>query len=342
MNNEKPVFSLILPLPAGAPSLAETIESVLRQTFRAFELIIVDDGPASATLSCALSAAQEDARVRVLSSESSRSAALQGNEKVGPVSCRNAGLLTASGDYILYISAGDLLLPHALQTIFDRAVAPRHPDIVLFRLISAAAEEEVIGADYPAGYYSRKTLEKGVFPYMICDRRRKFFTPCFPADLHSRAISRRLLLRHYCREVRITCAEAHSFIHECMLYAGDAYLIDSPLYICSENPSEAAYDPDYFESNRCLMDYLNERIGDDAAIAPQLPLLKVRLLMDAVANAAKNPAGQKESVRHMARALRDTFALSGIESSTLPLLPRLFIALLKGGHYRMAMWVVSH
>lgn len=329
-------------MPAGAPSLAETIESVLRQTFQDFELIIVDDGPASATLSYALSVAQADRRVRVLSSESSRSAALQGNEKVGPVSCRNAGLLTAAGDYILYISAGDLLLPQALQTIFNRAVAPRHPDIVLFSLISTAAEEEVVAADYPAGYYNRETLEKGVFPYMICDRRKKFFTPCFPADLHSRAISRRLLLRHYCREVRISHAEACSFLHECMLYAEDAYLIDSPLYICSESSAEETYDPDYFESNRCLMDYLSERIGDNAVISTQLPLLKTRLLMDAVKNAAKNPAGREAAARHIAQGLRDTFALSGIDPSALPLLPRLFIRLLKGGHWRMAMWVAEH
>lgn len=340
-NNKKPVFSLILPLAAGAVSLSDTIESVLRQAFKDFELIIMNASSPSPVLSHEQAKAAEDSRVRVLTAESSMSSGRQEGGNVSPVSCRNAGLLAASGDYILYISSGDLLLPHALGTIYDRAIAPRHPDIVLFGLISADSEEDVVASSYPAGFYKRETLEKGVFPYMICDRRKKFYSACFPPSLHNRAISRRLLLRHYCREVRIVREEAHSFIHECLYFADSAYLIEDPLYILSGLSRPNDFDPSFFESNRLLYDYLNERLGKYAVLSGQLPLLKTHLLEKAVSNAALHPDGPAAAVSFIEAAVSDTFALSDIKKTDLPLHERGFVSLLKSGHYGMAMRMVK-
>jgi glycosyltransferase involved in cell wall biosynthesis len=80
--------------------LAEAIESVLGQTYRCYEIVVVDDGSTDAT---ARVAAAYD-HVRFLR---------QPNR--GLAAARNAGLKTSAGQYVLFLDADDRLLPDALQ-----------------------------------------------------------------------------------------------------------------------------------------------------------------------------------------------------------------------------------
>ncbi|MEE3480807.1 MAG: glycosyltransferase family A protein [Lachnospiraceae bacterium] len=335
MTNANPTFSIILPLSADAPSPAETVTSVLRQTFKAFELLLVTDGSEIPGLSSVLEQTKDDSRVRALSA---RSEGLFKNRQiydtVSPVAAINTGLFAARGDYILFAESGDVLLPQALQTIYSKAIGPRQPDTVVIGFLTSSSDRTDLSFTYPSGFYSRETLEKGVFPYMICDRRKKFYSASpYPAAFN-RVISRKLLLRHYCREVRIFRQTAHSFIHECLFYSESAYFIGDPLYIRTLLPWGNSYAADYFTGNMHLMNYLTERLGNEPVLAEQLPFLKAQLLLEAVRNTANSPAPSGDKAEHMEREIRDTFALSDINISALPPGPRFELSLLKGGHYR--------
>lgn len=81
--------------------IRQTLESVLAQTLREIELIVVDDGSTDGTQ--AILAGFSDGRLRVL------------RQKNGGVSAaRNAGLAAAHGAYIFFLDADDILLPNAL------------------------------------------------------------------------------------------------------------------------------------------------------------------------------------------------------------------------------------
>ena len=100
-----PRVSVLLPVWNGEAFLKPAVESILRQTFSSFELIVIDDGSADASAAIAEKFACGDNRVRVLRrAHEGLSAAL------------NAGLTAARGEYVARMDADDVSLPHRLQT----------------------------------------------------------------------------------------------------------------------------------------------------------------------------------------------------------------------------------
>jgi glycosyltransferase involved in cell wall biosynthesis len=100
-----PVVSVVIPCYRQAEYLAEAVESVVGQTYRDWEIVIVDDGSPDDTAAVAesLIGAHPDRRIRLLR---------QANQ--GTPGARNAGIAASSGRYILPLDADDILLPEML------------------------------------------------------------------------------------------------------------------------------------------------------------------------------------------------------------------------------------
>lgn len=96
--------SIITPCYNGERFIAETIESVLAQTYAHWEMIIVDDGSADRTAQIAAEYAAKDGRVRVLRQPNG-----------GTASARNRALREADGRYIALLDADDLWEPDFLE-----------------------------------------------------------------------------------------------------------------------------------------------------------------------------------------------------------------------------------
>jgi len=100
-----PVVSIITPLFNCATFLRETIQSVQAQTFRDWELILVDDCSEDDSLEIARAFEQSDSRIRVI----------QLPENAGPAIARNKGIEAASGRYIAFLDSDDIWLPEKLE-----------------------------------------------------------------------------------------------------------------------------------------------------------------------------------------------------------------------------------
>ena len=96
--SSKPLISIVLPAYNAAKYLPVTCQSVLSQTYKSLELIIVDDHSSDRTLAIAQDLAASDNRVRVY-----RTPANCG----GPAGPRNLGVSHASGEYIAFIDSDD-------------------------------------------------------------------------------------------------------------------------------------------------------------------------------------------------------------------------------------------
>ena len=96
-----PRVSVVIPTYNCAKFLGRTIDSALRQTYRDFEIIVVDDGSTDGTQ--ALVAAYEESVRYVYQTNQGASAA------------RNAALSRASGEFIAYLDADDLWRPDKLS-----------------------------------------------------------------------------------------------------------------------------------------------------------------------------------------------------------------------------------
>ena len=106
MNDEK-LISIVLPVYNGAEHMAGSIERVLRQTWKNWELIIVNDCSTDQTLAVAESYQKKDSRIRVLSNSK--------NLKL-PLTL-NAGFAQAKGEYYTWTSDDNLYQPEALSSL---------------------------------------------------------------------------------------------------------------------------------------------------------------------------------------------------------------------------------
>ena len=113
--NTRPLVSVIVPCFNTALYLAATLESVQAQTFRDFEVLLVDDGSTDGTLAIMQGFAARNERCKVIP--------LQQNQ--GIVAARNAALTQACGDYIAMLDSDDIWTSDALAVRVD--VARRHP-----------------------------------------------------------------------------------------------------------------------------------------------------------------------------------------------------------------------
>ncbi|PJE33245.1 putative glycosyltransferase EpsJ [Pseudooceanicola marinus] len=110
-------FSCITTCYNEGPLLRQSLQSMWRQDFRDFELILVMDGADAATR--AEAERQNDPRLRLLR---------QAND--GLSSARNRGLAAARGDYVCFLDADDTRPPWALQSL-ARAIDTSAPDLIL-------------------------------------------------------------------------------------------------------------------------------------------------------------------------------------------------------------------
>ena len=106
VGNKKPAFSVIIPTYNRADFLPRAIQSILKQTFRDFELIIVDDGSTDNTEEVV--GGISNARVRYF---------YQQNRGVS--AARNFGATLSKGQYTTFLDSDDEVLPEWLQHFAD-------------------------------------------------------------------------------------------------------------------------------------------------------------------------------------------------------------------------------
>jgi glycosyltransferase involved in cell wall biosynthesis len=97
-----PKVSVIIPCYNAMPYLSETVDSVLRQTYTNFEIIIIDDGSSDKTVEWA--SQLTDPRIKLISQENK-----------GAAGARNTGIANSQGEYIAFLDADDLWEPTKLE-----------------------------------------------------------------------------------------------------------------------------------------------------------------------------------------------------------------------------------
>ncbi|MGW6652557.1 glycosyl transferase [Streptomyces sp. CB02130] len=117
-----PRFSVIVPAFRVQAYLHACLDSVLAQSFKDYEIIVIDDCSPDACGPIADEYARRDHRVTALH--------LPRNIGLGPA--RNAGMGRAAGDYLIFLDGDDTLLPDALQTIADRIDTTGEPDVLMY------------------------------------------------------------------------------------------------------------------------------------------------------------------------------------------------------------------
>ena len=156
------LVSIIIPVYNAEKYLKETLDSVITQTYKNWECIIVDDGSTDYSKNIALDFCRNDNRFNYYCQKNS-----------GPSVARNYGVSNARGDYIQYLDADDVLLPERLEMMIEKS-ANVGDNVILYSNVlhghdniyntSSFSRPTSIGCDITFNDMYRKFLLDFIFP----------------------------------------------------------------------------------------------------------------------------------------------------------------------------------
>jgi glycosyltransferase involved in cell wall biosynthesis len=129
-----PTFSIIIPAYNSENSIKRCIMSVQNQTYKDFEIIVVNDGSSDSTKEVLDELSMQDSKIKVIH---------QTNQ--GPLLARQNGINVATGQYILFLDSDDYYDLNLLETI--GIYCENGYDIILFRFRSRFGNNSCIDSN---------------------------------------------------------------------------------------------------------------------------------------------------------------------------------------------------
>jgi len=161
---ESGLVSTIIPVFNRSAMLREAVGSVLAQTYRPIEIVIVDDGSTDDTGQAAETLAAAHSEIRVIH---------QTNGGVGRA--REAGRLAARGEFIQHLDSDDLLLPRKFE--LEVAALTAHPDCGIAYGITRYRGPG--GDEITCDWKVNNLIETTLFPSLLLARWWETVTPLF-------------------------------------------------------------------------------------------------------------------------------------------------------------------
>ena len=122
-NFDKPFVSVIVPVYNAEKYIETCLNSLIKQTLKEIEIILINDGSTDNSLSIITIFAQYDNRIKIIN---------QSNQKQG--AARNRGLEIATGDYILFVDADDYIDINYIEEMYN-AIVKNNADIAVSTII---------------------------------------------------------------------------------------------------------------------------------------------------------------------------------------------------------------
>lgn len=120
----QPLVSIVIPVKNGAEFLNETLNSVLDQSYKNIEIVVIDDGSTDRTIELLSEIRATDNRVKFMENQDSPH---------GAPACRNIGYRMASGKYIIFLDADDLLKQECVENRVRIFEQKPYNDFIVFQ-----------------------------------------------------------------------------------------------------------------------------------------------------------------------------------------------------------------
>lgn len=177
----QPKISVIVPIyNPGEKKLKYCIKSILNQSFKEFELLLINDGSTDNSLGICKKFAKEDERIRVINKK---------NE--GSIKARNRGIEEAIGNYITFIDSDDYINKDYLLKLYSGIL--ENQDIVVCNIRKVFGNFKILGKKNKSWFFSK---EKTYSEYEIRNQlvTAYFHGHPFPSSLCAKLYKRELLL----------------------------------------------------------------------------------------------------------------------------------------------------
>lgn len=160
IENNTTLVTVVIPLYNAEKYIAETINSVINQTYQNWEMIIVDDCSTDGSRDIVKSYEEQDDRIKLIESESNFG---------GPARPRNIGIDNAKGEYIAFLDADDVWLTEKLEKQIN--FFKENPEVNICHTLANVIDENSISK----GFFNNQKVYKKL-KFFISQNNILFYT----------------------------------------------------------------------------------------------------------------------------------------------------------------------
>lgn len=214
----EPCISVIIPVYNGERYLRPCIDSILGQTFRDMEIILVNDGSTDGSSAILAEYAAKDARVHVIE-----------HENCGVGATRNKAIEVCRGKYIRFVDCDDTLPADSMELLVKRAEETQS-DMVI-----SAYTELLLERPFLRDLMNRdETVDCNTFLKNFSRYPNSFYH----GVLWNKLFRRDHIIRHNIRfDPAMTWGEDFTFVVQYLVYCERISYMRSPVYIYRRNPN---------------------------------------------------------------------------------------------------------
>ena len=313
------MVSVIVPIFGVENYLKRCVDSIIAQTYKELEIILVDDGSPDNCPKICDEYAISDSRVKVVHKQNG-----------GLMSARQAGLRVATGEYVTFVDGDDWIETDMYQKIHDSA-KQYHPDIVYCEfLYDYGDRQEKSKQSYGTEFLDKKMLENKVYPTMIFKPPYYSFgiNPCCWSKMFKKSLLEKCL---YPVPQSVKIGEDAAFTYPALIEAQSVSYVGDYLYHYRINPDSMTkkYDANmenYIKIPFDILSKLNDNCPYD--LSNQLSFYLLFLINGIIRNEASPSCKKTRSdiIKTLKKFTRDsdvTNAAKSVDVSVLPLHTRL-------------------
>lgn len=277
------LFSVVVPIYNVEPYIRQCLDSIAKQDFTDFEVILVDDGSPDKCPDICDEFAANDSRFKVIHKENG-----------GLVSARKAGVQSASGDYVIYVDSDDWIN----QGYFAKAaeiISEYKPDVITFDLNYVSENDEALSSEpYDKGFYEKKDIEEKIFPMLILSPDMKhahYFT-------FAKAYKREFVSKIQGEvDNRINMGEDVCITVPSMIYAETVYVSDFIAYNVNVHDSSMSrkFNAKHFSEIKLVTEFLLLKAEGNSALTKQAYRYFAFLIFVLFTNAAEQKCPEAKS-----------------------------------------------
>jgi len=212
------IVSVIVPIFNIEEFVGECVRSILEQTYRYLEIILVNDGSTDSSWKIISHFAEKDSRIKLINKQNQ-----------GLIRARQDGLRAATGDYILYVDGDDWIEPEFVEVYVRQTLASRADIVISDNWEYLKGNKAILRNGIKPGFYNKSRLENEVYPFMLCSG--KFSQFGIFSYVWGKLYKKSILLNHQLNVApEIFIGEDAACLYPTLLEANSLCVIDQPLY----------------------------------------------------------------------------------------------------------------
>lgn len=242
---EKDTVSIVIPIYNSEKYLNRCIESMVNQTYRNVEIILVDDGSPDLCPQICDEWAARDSRIKVIHKENQ-----------GQGIARNTGMEIATGKYICFFDSDDYIEKDTIEQTYNLAQEEK-AEIVVFGITCVDAQGRVIRKEVPSpvkSVYAGNKVQEELLPDIVGANPKTGVSANIPFNVCCSFFSTDLIKRakwSFVSERKIISEDGYSLI-ALYRHVQKVAVLPKALYVYCENESSFSHTfrPDRYERNR--------------------------------------------------------------------------------------------